>query len=555
MDLPRVALAAALLAAAPAARGQPADLETWVVVRTPSISLMTDAGVERGSEIAVSLERFRAVFAQLAPELELSSPAPIKLFAFRDAASFAPYKARREGRGVQILGQFLSHADGNYLTLNADPGHPAARAVIYHEFAHYLVRNNFPRVPLWFNEGLAEYYGTFAIEDGAAVIGRPVERHLAWLRRRGRIDPAAVLGASSASARGHDAEQAGELYAVSWLLVHHLLSGGVERLDQTAAYLGRVAAGEDSEEAFVEAFDLRLSTLAETLLDYARGERFATAAIPLDRLPPVTAESAAMAPAEVLFQLGDLLLHSGRREAAAAHFQLALDHRPEDPAAHAGLAWVRHLDGRLAEAEVLFDDARRLGLRDPLGWLWYGRHLLATLDLEPATAGELAVLAGDGEAGDRGARAARARDAFRRAVELAPDFAEAHAMLGYAHLFGAARPADGIPSLAHAVARLPSRPELVLFLVELHLKVGDVAGAEGWIARGLARRSPELAARAREEVERFTLLEAARKALDDGRIDDALALVDRAVELTSDPQLRRRLAARLAALQQLAGER
>ena len=46
--------------------------------------------------------------------------------------------------------------------------------VVFHEYAHLVVSNVMRNVPVWLNEGLAEYYSTYEMRDGGreAVIGR-----------------------------------------------------------------------------------------------------------------------------------------------------------------------------------------------------------------------------------------------------------------------------------------------------------------------------------------------------------------------------------------------
>ena len=279
----------AVLCGAPAP-ARAVDPEAWTAVSSPHFTVYTDATPSRGGEIAASLERFRAVFAQLSPALELSSPAPTKILAFRDAESYAPYKTVQDQGAARVLGQFLSHADGNYLTLDAGTSLVGSFAVIYHEYVHYFVRHNFPGVPLWFNEGLAEYYSTFATDGERACVGRPVERHVRWLRRDGEIGLDEVLAA--AGSKTHQGERrAGRFYAVSWALVHYLLSGETENLDRAADFFLRLRAGEDPEDAFEDAFDLRLRQLEEKLAGYVLAEELPQAVIPLERLPSPTIEA------------------------------------------------------------------------------------------------------------------------------------------------------------------------------------------------------------------------------------------------------------------------
>ncbi len=528
-------LAAAPLPALPEAP------EGWVEVRAGDVVLFTDAASERGAEIAVALDRFRSVFARLAPAIELRSPAPTKIFAFRDAESFDPYKTRAERGSARLLGQFLSHPDGSYITLDAGTRLVGAFEVIYHEYVHYFVRHNFPGVPLWFNEGLAEYYSTFAADGESAVLGRPVKRHLGWLERHGTADVGDILSVTQGSSEYHEGEAAGRFYALSWGLVHYLLSGESERLARAADLFLRLEAGEDPEEAFERTFDLRLSDLEDDLAAYLRGGELPQAEIPLTGL--ASAESVAarrMAPADVLTHLGDLLAHTGRTAAAERHFQLALDYRSEHPEAHTGLALVRDLESRFEEAEILYRDALRLGSGEALTHLLYGRHLLRVL---PHTEPEA-----------RPARAERARDMLGRAMDLDPNYGEAHVLFGTAHLAGDADAAPGIRALERARELLPSRLDVVVRLAELLARDQRFTRARQLIEHELAPRGdPEVVERTRRKVRRAELLHGADAALAEGDAERALELFDEAISVTSDPELRDEMEAQLRALQERHG--
>ena len=60
---------------------------------------------------------------------------------------------------------FQPGQDRNYIALSAVIDDANYRfTVIFHEFVHLLVKYNVQDMPLWFNEGLAEYYSTFQIK-------------------------------------------------------------------------------------------------------------------------------------------------------------------------------------------------------------------------------------------------------------------------------------------------------------------------------------------------------------------------------------------------------
>lgn len=537
---PVLAALAAFGLAVPPALAQP-DVAAWGAVATPHFEILTDAALERGAEIAVSLELFRSVFARLAPALELASPAPTTIIAFRDESSYAPYKSRADAADSRILGQFLSHPDGNYLTLDAGTRLVGSFAVIYHEYVHYFVRHNFPGVPLWLNEGLAEYYSTFAVEDGVVHVGRPVDRHVRFLERDPDFSLYRLLEVTRESSDYHEGDKAGRFYAVSWALVHFLLSGGDARADQIADFLLALQAGGDAGEAFEEAFDTRLGRLEEELRACVAAGDFPQASFKVSDLgAQMETRSFPERGADTLFHLGDLLVHMGRREEAERHFRRALDLDPRHPEALAGLALLRDLDGRYGEAEVLYRDAVARS-RDPLVPLLYGRHLLQR------------VQAGDGEASEL---APAARAALASAIDLDADFAEAHALYGLAHLLDDADPAPGIVALTKAHAWLPERHDVTFHLLQLYLKDEDFAGAERVLAKEIAGRAePEQALAAREEIDRARLLYQASAALEEGDAERAVELYDEAISVTSDPEMREQMEGRLRGLQERLGLR
>ena len=534
------------LALSPALAAQPASLDQWTTVRSQNFTVHSDATPQRTAEIVQSLERFRAVFSELAPEIELRSPAPTRIFAFRDEESYANYKSGSEAGG-RVLGQFLSHRDGNYITLNADPRYLGAFSVIFHEYVHYLVLSNFPSVPMWFNEGLAEYYSTFLVERDSVYLGQPVERHMRWLLGNSEFDVEGVLAVNRQTAGSDEAHGAGRFYAVSWILVHYLLSDEADRSAELADYFTALAQGEDSQGSFIDAFGLRPSELEEQLHEYVRAGSLPVAALSLDRIAGAgELRSSVSSPEEVLVGLGDLLAHMGREEEAARHLHLALEFEPESGDAYAGLGYVRDRQQRLAEADELYKEAMDLVPRAASSYLLYGRHLMTLV--------EGGGVVGDGS--DREALAERARWTLAAATEIDPQYGEAWAMLGVSHLLPGGEPELGIPPLERARSLLPGRGDLLLHLVRLYVRADrdDAAWAltEGELSR---IATPEEVAAAREEIERWGLVRAANVALRDGEVEEGLHLFDQAISVTSDPDLRGQMEEQLVELRaRLEGE-
>ncbi len=129
----------------------------WLSLRSDHFQVIGNTTAGRLRDVAVRLEQFREVVGQLNPAVlrEESAP-PVVVLVFRDARTYEPFMPRNNGQVVRAGGFFQSGQDVNYITLNVQAGQGAFH-VVFHEYAHLLLRGVFADAPVWFNEGLAEY--------------------------------------------------------------------------------------------------------------------------------------------------------------------------------------------------------------------------------------------------------------------------------------------------------------------------------------------------------------------------------------------------------------
>ncbi|HEX6732302.1 MAG TPA: hypothetical protein VF074_19955, partial [Pyrinomonadaceae bacterium] len=139
--------------------------DTWVSVRTKNFFLIGNGGDKEVKRVGLKLEQFREVFTRLFPNIKFNTPVPTTVVVFKNDSSFGPFKARPNSAGY-----FQSGPDVNYIALTTDPNYEEPYSTIFHEYTHLLVNNTFSNAPLWFNEGLAEYYSTFQISDDKKIV-------------------------------------------------------------------------------------------------------------------------------------------------------------------------------------------------------------------------------------------------------------------------------------------------------------------------------------------------------------------------------------------------
>ncbi|HYO90455.1 MAG TPA: DUF1570 domain-containing protein, partial [Pyrinomonadaceae bacterium] len=287
----------------------------WIKIRSRNFLLVGNADEQEVRLVATRLEQFREVFKQLLPAGNHFDPrVPTTLIVFRDDLAYRPFEPLYQGRPSDVAGYFLSSPYMNYITLSADSQHErGAAALAFHEYVHLLVKNSFERAPLWFNEGLAEFYSAFEITNGnrKVKLGQPIKNRLLTLRRRELLPLNTLFEVDDQSPFYHEPGKREIFYAQSWALVHYLLNGneGLRRT-QLLRYLDLLASGQKHDDAFRQSFQTDLITLENELRQYVRRGKFeeqsVTFAQPLEFDTRV--QSTLMAEAEAQCYLGDLLL-------------------------------------------------------------------------------------------------------------------------------------------------------------------------------------------------------------------------------------------------------
>lgn len=524
------------------ARGAPQVGEGWIELRSAHFRLISNAGERKTRELATSLERFRAVLGRLRPDATFRSPVPTKILVFRNERAFRPYK-RWRGGDESLVGLFIGHPHGNYIALNAFPSRGDALSVIYHEYVHFYVRHNFPRLPLALNEGLAEYYSTFGVISGEAQIGFPVPHHLRWVKTHSFLSTGDLFAIDQESPEYSEREKKGAFYAQSWVLVHYLFSGGDEDRQRALDLLRRLDAGESPEVAFQAALGMTVPEVESRLRRYVNGRQFHFRTLDLGDLEVPAGGAVRLLPTqEVLFHLGDLLVHTRPEEAPAAreHFLAALEIDPTYADAYLGLALVAREQEVPSAAEPLLAKALELGSENPLAYLVSGDLLLDRLEGQGLSE----------EAAQASPLWRRARELLERAAELAPDFAEPHVLLGSTYFHDPEGVEGGVAHLRRALELLPGRPEVPYNLGLLLLRRGDwqAAGelAETYLA---ASGRSDLYRGLTEAAQRTRLVQETNAAIAAGDGERAVEIYREALAATTDPEIREQIQDQLRSLE------
>src|SRR6185295_9305629 len=228
-----------------------------------------------------------------------------------------------------------------------------------------------------------------------------------------------------------------------------------------------ITAHVPTEKAFQDAFQMSFEAMEKELRDYVRQNRYNILRAHFERkLETDTGmKSAPVSEAEAQAYLGDLLLHSNRKD-CETYLEKALSLDPNSAMANAAMGMAKLRDGNASEALVNLERAVASNSQNYLVHYYYASALskLGGTRDQPIT----------GFAPDV---AAKIRQELLKAISLRPDYPGSYNLLGFVSVVTGTNMDEAMSMLSKAVAAEPGRNELVFMLGQLYGRKGDYAKA------------------------------------------------------------------------------
>ena len=477
------------------------DEPKWIEVHTAHFSVLTDAGEKRGREVALRMEQMRAVFGQLLLRDKLRMPLPITVIALK---SDKQYGMVAPGKQSTAGGFYVPGSDRIYIVLNlfeADPWRAVA-----HPLAHYFLNYNYPPAQGWFDEGLAEYFGSIQIGKQVEIGGDP-ELAPEWhedifdeLRRDPNVPQSLTQLVSSPVwlsmvdlfTMKHDGSGTREgthntlYYAQSWMVVHYLVNKN--KMPEAGTYFDLALNQKvPVEKAVVQAFDMSPAQMEDAVKAYFKSLSGLGIALDQAKKPivdpvnmqqpvhfalPFDADNIGMAVSPVKDEearavIGDVMARVPEHRDQALHDLQQLTADPKDnEVAHRGLAWDDIRQKRYDAAADELEKAAELNPQDP--WIWYYRSALKYQKAQ-ATRQEMQGLA-------------NMMQDLRAVADWYPELADAYNMLGMARVEGGGIN-SALEAQRQAIALAPRNVEYQFNLGQIY-----VAGKKWDLAREVFTR-------------------------------------------------------------------
>jgi tetratricopeptide (TPR) repeat protein len=441
--------------------------DEWISVKSKNFHLIGNATEKDIRLVATKLEQFRETFRILFPGLKIDSPIKTTVIVFKSDTSYRPFKPRRpDGKPDDgIAGYFQPGDDVNYITLSTEGENADTFGTIFHEYTHFMLDTSIGKanIPTWLNEGLAEYYQTYKIEDDQKItLGTVQSEHLDLLSQSKLIPFKQFFEVDNYTlhANGHGARSV--FYAQAWALIHYLIQGnGGNNAKNLDRFLNMSLKEVPPETAFKQAFNSDYATMEKELRAYIEKNKYTASLITLkeklvfDTQMTVSPVSEANANA----YLGDLLYHTRAYDAAEAQLRKTLDVEPDNSMANTSMGLVKMRQRSFAEAKKYLERAITADQRNLFAHYNYA-YVLSRESVDEF--GYIQRFPADA--------VVKMRTALTKAIELDPQFAESYRLMALVGLVNGDNLDEALRYINRGLAIQPGEPDLMILSAKVLLR-------------------------------------------------------------------------------------
>ncbi|RME88925.1 MAG: hypothetical protein D6785_00355 [Planctomycetota bacterium] len=195
---------------------------TWRKYETPHYVVLSELGENESRYVCSMIERiYKEYSKKFTFPRKPSGKFLLKVFSTnKEVKQYIQYR----GGSSKWLGAYLRKR--RELVVSFEQSRIGFRSLLFHEGFHQFLEYYLPNPPIWFNEGLAEYFGTaIPISREKFKFGVPILSHLRRLKGALSKGNSPFIGKVVTAGPQIFYHSGNEklYYAKSWLLVHYLL--------------------------------------------------------------------------------------------------------------------------------------------------------------------------------------------------------------------------------------------------------------------------------------------------------------------------------------------
>nr|MBP9913626.1 DUF1570 domain-containing protein [Opitutaceae bacterium] len=291
---------------------------------------------------------------------------------FRFDEDLRNYKPVFDGKPSDADAFFIGGPDETLITFAVNQPLDYTKELIYHEYTHQFFHSLGITMPLWMNEGLAEYFSTVVVKKDRIEFGADKPAHRAVLDHYAMLPLERVFAIGPDSQDYNEGLRQGIFYAESWALIHFWMCG-----EDRTNYLKFLKfselldlPGSEPATCFQEAFSMDYKAMQTLLAKHIQGGRYLIRKIP--RPAGIMAEQLKFAPAvpfERDFILENLRVRTQANPLSAERLLRLAERAPDSPRPYEALAALAMLHQDPDTAQSHWRKAAELGSENPYVYL------------------------------------------------------------------------------------------------------------------------------------------------------------------------------------------
>lgn len=452
--------------------------DNWVEVRSPHFTVNTNGGEKEARKIADQFEQIRQMFHSAFGSLRVDPGQPIVIVAAKNENTmklFLPEEWEVKGH-IHPAGLYQPGEDKDYVVMRVDSEGENPFHVLYHEYTHALMRLNFTGLPLWLDEGMAEFFGNSTLGDKESKTGTIDPGHLFLLQQSKLIPIETLLEVDHQSPYYNENNRASIFYAESWALVHYLMMDKDARQQQLLKNFLNAWQKSGSQVQAAQAAFGDLKQFGRRIEDYARQQSFMVGLVKSGQEAAEKSYSArSLSPGEITAIRGDFFVHHNRLEQAQPVLQEAAQAEPNLAFAHEALGYYHYRQHELSQADAEIQQALKLGATGFAPQYFHGIFLLEQERMDQQSAEE-------------------AKKSLEKAIQLNPQFAPAFEGLSQAYARFPELQKEAVNTAIKAVQLDPGEHVYAVNLTYLLINSGRYAESRTMAQRilAVARSSGEI---------------------------------------------------------------
>jgi tetratricopeptide (TPR) repeat protein len=325
----------------------------WTLVRSPHSEVYTQAGEGSARSLALLVERLHAFFSRAG--LPLDHRPPVRVIAFRSIEEYEPYRLRPSAAAYYSGSEIR-----DYIVM---PALGPRDLYVEHEYWHLVMHASNLRLPLWLEEGMAEFFSTVRLGEHDTEGDAELTSRFRTLHAHSWMPLTELLGLAKDSPLRDDREASSVFYAQSWALTDMLLSAPAYG-PRFPDFLTAVVSGTPAGSALAAVYAKPLAAIAADLRAWIEKRKVTPVTLPEAALDATGVEVSEPSRLASGMLLADLLATTGKMDRAEALYGELAKEAPDDPSVLAALAAIAHKKGDDAAARRQWRRALDQGLED-----------------------------------------------------------------------------------------------------------------------------------------------------------------------------------------------